>query len=129
MKAYATFPAGEEVAACHAHQAVPKPDMVTWLGVKTKYVALGSYPKWAAALTASPATCDWETVEGTAVTSCQAPFSWPAGLVMWTAAGWPAQLVVPRGTPWQYWVVLFIQAVPPTFWKKPVTYACAEALE
>ncbi len=38
------------------------------------------------------------------------------------------QLTVPVATPWQYWVLMWSHALPPTLLKNPVTYVCACAL-
>jgi hypothetical protein len=68
---YAMLPADDEVELCQAQYCVPKPDELLPVAVAITYcVELfepdAVLPKWAAALTASAASCDWVGCEGAA---------------------------------------------------------------
>src|SRR5579875_3094224 len=74
-------------------------------------------PKKAAARTASAASCDCVGLDGAAAAlSYQAATKIP----VWLPAGVPAPLqkYVPLATPWQYWVTVCSQGLPPTPLKK-----------
>src|SRR4051812_19456013 len=96
--------------------------MLLWVAVLITYctvvlLAAVGLPKCAAAAIASAANCDCVGVVGAAdPLSNQTPASTPVGLVAWVPE--VPQDVVPEATPWQYWVTLLFQELPPTWLKK-----------
>src|ERR1035437_6203180 len=97
----------------------PAPPRVVFpVAVAITYWTLALLPagvlrKCAAAFTASAASCDCDGRDGAeAALSDQTPASMPDGLPAAVPA--PLQKKVPLATPWQYWVTLFNQGLPPT---------------
>ncbi|HEY8644509.1 MAG TPA: hypothetical protein VIL77_01375 [Gaiellaceae bacterium] len=99
------------------------PVPIVFGGVRTMYVAFGSYLKCADARMASTAigssTRFWASPSvtissGTGVGSVQTPFSCPRGFVMYSACGSLLQLVVPARTLRQYCVCTPAHLLPPT---------------
>src|SRR2546421_6030283 len=112
-------PYEEEVQSWYAHQLVPKPAELLRVAVAITYWVEALLPgavfaKCAAARTASPAICDWCGLGGafpplSAHTPPKIPDDgFPAGVPA------PLQKYVPTETPWQYCVMEFNQALPPT---------------
>src|SRR5579864_4693635 len=114
---YAMLPYDELVALCQAQYCVPNPVGLFPCAVAITYCTLALLeevvlPKCAAAFTASAASCDCEGCDGAAEPlSDQTPAKMPGGLLL----GVPLLLQnrVPLPTPWQYWVTLLSQELPP----------------
>src|SRR5438093_13302215 len=111
-------PYEDEVQSWYAHQLVPKPGELAWVAVAITYCVEALlpgavFPKCAAARTASLAICDWCGLGGAfPVLSAQNPPKIADGFPTGVPA--PLQKYVPEGTPWQYCVTEFNQALPPT---------------
>src|SRR6266566_5460797 len=115
----ATLPTVVElVALWYAQYCVPNPrelcpDAVAITYCTLAFLAPVVLPKCCAARTASAASCDWRGCDGARLPlSAKTPAKMPDGLP--AAVPEPLQNTVPLGTPWQYWVTLFAQELPPT---------------
>src|SRR6266700_2207103 len=115
-------PYKDEVELCQAQYCVPKPDALLPVAVAITYCVdafepVVVLPKWAAAFTASEASCDWLGLDGAVEPlSDQTPVRIPAGLPAAVPA--PLQKYVRLATPWQYCVTLFSHELPPTLLRK-----------
>src|SRR5712691_10321146 len=112
------LPEDELVELCHAQYCVPNPLALFPVAVAITYWTLALLPavvlpKCTAAFAASAASCDCEGRDGARdALSYQKPAKMPVGLPAAVPA--PLQKMVPLATPWQYWVTLFSQELPPT---------------
>src|SRR5579871_6662601 len=100
------LPYDELVELCHAQYEVPKPLALFRVAVAMMYCALALklalapvFPKWAAARTASPASCDWRGWDGAALLLSYHTMTTPVGLPISAACPALLQEVVPVGTP------------------------------
>src|SRR5579859_3537828 len=112
------LPAEELGELWEAQYCVLKPPELLAVEVAITYCTLALLaavvlPKWLAARTASAAICD---CRGRLGADELLSYQTPAYMFAWLPAGVPAPLqnTVPVATPWQYWVTLFIQELPPT---------------